>query len=356
MSQIVSSQTIVKPMVKIRRERSLPYGGEIAVRIGQQVTPLQVVVRGASPQGVYIIPAAEMLGVPADDLPKYMVAEEGAAVTRGMALAMRSRMLNKKRVIAPVDGVLYSINHGCLILQQPSETIDVRAMLHGYVTQMVSNRGVIIETTGSLVQVMWSSGHEGFGRLRTVVPEPGDFLRPEHVTMEARGSILVGGRLEDSSILEKAGENLVRGFIVGSVPAGIVSVLERFSIPVFVTEGFGDRPMSDPIFELLRQSEGREACLIDSSGGDRDHGRPEIVIPLPANSNVPVPGRSVQTLAVGQIVRILRAPHAGRVGRVVAVHNRSRTLPIGMRIPGVDVALPGGEIVFVPYLNLDLVG
>src|SRR5690606_23744535 len=112
--------------------------------------------------------------------------EKGAAVMRGMPLAVRSRMLNKKQVTSPVEGFLYSINHGCLILQQPSETIEVRAMLHGYVTQMVSNRGVIIETTGSLVQVMWSSGREGFGRLRTVVPEPGDFLRPEHVTMEAR--------------------------------------------------------------------------------------------------------------------------------------------------------------------------
>jgi hypothetical protein len=108
--------------------------------------------------------------------------------------------------------------------------------------------------------------------------------------------------------------------------------------------------MADPIFRLLQQSEGREASLFSRS---RDR-RPEIIIPLPAPEGSAGPPQSPPALAVGQRVRLLRAPHFGEVGKIVAVDTRARPSSIGLRMPGADVELAEGEIMFVPYPNLDI--
>lgn len=352
---IVSRQTMVKPLIKIRRERSLPRAGEILVRPGQDVTPVQVVARVSEQRGFYVIPAAEMLAVPAEEVKKYLLVEEGAAILEGTPLLQKSGLFGKKRFLAPADGVLYAVSHGRLILQQTPDLLEIRANLFGVVHNLVANRGVVIETIGALIQATWSAGREGYGKVTLMVNQRDGLLRSNYIGATARGAILVAGRLDNLEVLDRAAENSARGIIVGGVPAGLVPGLKKHSLPVFVTDGFGDRPMAAPLFQLLSQLEGREACLLDSTAFGRP-GRPEIVVPIPTGSMVPGPDKPVMRLEAGQKVRILRAPYAGRVGEVVGVHSRSRTTGAGTRLPGVDVQLADGEIVPIPYLNLDLIG
>lgn len=352
---IVSSQTAVTPLTRIRRQRILPQAGEVVVRVGQQVTPVQVVVRASSAAQFTIIPAGEMLGVPAEAIPDYLLVEEGAAVLRGTPLLRKPGWLNSKRVVAPVDGVLYQVTHGRLVLQQASEMVELRAMMHGFVVSYVSNRGVLIETQGTLIQAAWGAGREGYGKVQVVVSQPDEPLRAEHIGANARGMVLVAGKLTDEAVLEKAAQNSVRGIVVGSLPAGMAAAAVGAELPVLVTDAFGDEPMAEPIFRLLQQSEGREACLLDRSQ-ERRHARPEIIISLPRQEDATTTELAAKSLTAGQMVRILRAPYLGVVGRVVTVHTRPHRTPIGTRFPGADVALPDGQVVFVPYPNLDIIG
>lgn len=349
---IPASVTTLKPNVRIRRERRLPQAGEITVSVGQEVNPVQVVARASQQRGFTIVPGAELLGVPPQDIHDYLLVEEGAAVQRKKPLLERRSFLGSKTVTSPVNGVLYQVSKGRLILQQTPEMFELRAMLNGIVTGFLGNRGVTIDTQGTLIEAQWATAREGYGIIK-VVGERDTPLAPEHIGAGARGSILVCGRLSQASILDLAEENSVRGVIVGSVPGEFVPQLSNYRFPIFLTEGFGALSMSIPMFKMLQQREGLEATLLGMT--DNNWRRPEIIIPLSGEERAePLSGEPYH-LRIGQQVRIWREPYAGKTGKVVYIHKRSKVTGSGLRLPGADITLDDGRVVFVPYANLDMI-
>lgn len=344
--------TRVNPLTRILRARLLPQAGEVTVSKGQKVSPVQVVARTSQPQGYKIVPAAEILEVPPDELRKYLLVEEGAAIQRKKPLLRRSRLLGSKEYPSPINGVLYQVGNGRLILQHTPRLLELRAVVEGLVHSIRPGRGVVIETAGALLQVAWASEQEGYGRIRVVSAADAP-LRARHIDADARGTVIVAGYIEDLEPLEKAEENSVRGVIAGSIPSALLSALDRFRFPIMITEGFMGQAMADPLFQLLQQAEGREASLFGQSSGAEGN-RPEIIIPLPVSQPLESLSPHMPVLAAGDQVRILRVPYAGQVGKVVAIHTQPRRSRIGIQTPGADVELDGGEVVFIPMANLDL--
>ena len=132
-------------------------------------------------------------------------------------------------------------------------------------------------------------------------------------------------------------------------------MLGEFSVSSGYERRIGVARMTAPIFELLAQSVGRDAALL--AGMDPRAGvRPELIIPLPADQDMDTPSGANTPLSVGKLVRLLRAPHAGATGEVVAIHARAQELATGARVPAAEVKLAlSGEICLVPYANLDLI-
>jgi hypothetical protein len=348
----MAAYTRVHPLVRILRERLLPQAGEVTVGKGQKVSPVQVVARTSQQQGFKIVPAAEILGVPPEELPRYLLVEEGAAIQRNKPLLRRSRLLGSKQYLSPINGVLYQVGNGRLILQHTPRLLEMRAMVEGLVHSVRPGRGVIIETTGALLQAAWASDQEGYGKIR-VVSEADAPLRVRHIDADSRGAVIVAGCVTDVAPLEKAEENSVRGLIAGSMPSSLLSSLHRFHFPIMITEGFMGQPMAEPLFQLLQQAEGREASLFGQSSR-AEGSRPEIIIPLPANQPVEALSSQAPFLSPGDQVRILRAPYASQVGSVVALHDRPRRSAIGIQTVGADIALADGGVAFIPMANLDL--
>lgn len=347
------SATSVRSNVRILRERRLPQAGELAVSIGQQVSPVQVVARTTRQVSYTILPAAELLGVPADQLTNHLLVEEGAAIQRKKPLLERRSLLGSKRITSPVNGILYQVDHGRLILQHTSELFELRAMIQGVIRRTLGNRGVLIETVGAVVEGRWSSDREGFGRIK-VVGGHDAVLSAEHITADVRGAILVAGRVMRRNVLELAEENSARGIVVGSIPALWIPDMARYRFPIFVTEGFGQLPMAQPIHQLLESCEGREASLLGSV--DNNWSRPEIIIPGNVTGALgEAAPHHLEQLAVGQPVRICRAPHMARIGKIVAVYDKVQLTDVGTRLPGADVRLDGEQVVFVPHTNLDMI-
>jgi len=347
---LTPSATTIKPLTKIRQERMLPQAGEVVVRRGQQVTPVQVVARTSQQRGYTIVAAAELLGVAPEEVADYLLVEEGAAVQRQKPLLRKPGLLRQRRLTSPVNGVLYQVRSGRLVLQQTPDLVEVRAMMHGLVVDFIANRGVVIETKGTLIQGSWSSGREGFGAIRMVADAFDEPLRSAHIDVDARGAILVAGRIDRGDVLEEAEENSVRGVVAGSAPATLIRAMQRVRFPIVLTEGFGRQGMAGPVFDLLGKSEERDASLFAALPD-----RPEIVIPLPAPQDVEGLSGRPEPVTVGRRVRVLREPHAGEVGEVVALHTRSQSTTIGLRAAGADVALSSGKVIFVPFANLDLI-
>lgn len=349
--QHLTHATIVQPKTRIRRERLLPQEGEVIVRIGQEVTAVQVVARGHQEARFYILPASEQLQVPPDEVPNYLMVEKGALIEQGTPLLRKKRLVGGKSINSPIDGIFHDVSNGRLILLHAPEWIELRAMVHSRIINYISNRGVILEIAGALIQGVWGSGKDGHGRLRVIAETGATPVILNQVTAEINTQVLVVGKVDELDSL-KAIENLgVRGLVAGSMTADLCIQAANLAFPIILTDGIGDQGMAQPILQLLKQHEGQETTLF---ARPQDHwgNRPEIIIPQPVIADVTP---SYKPLAVGQTVRILRQPYSSQLGEVIKLYDYSRTTPIGTRVRGADVKLATGEVVLVPYENLDAI-
>lgn len=345
--------TVIQAQTKIRRARVLPKGGEIVVRVGQEVSPTQVVARTTMASDFAILPAAKKLGVAPNELSDYLVMEKGARVEAGAVLAARKRVLGGRQVTSPVDGIFFDVINGRIAIQPTSDWLELRAAVAGRIVSYVSNRGVMIETSGSLVQAAWGSGKEGVGPLKIMANSATAILTPEHLNLDVTGQILAIGVLNDPDLFYKAEDLGVRGLIVGSATAEVCRASKSASMPLIVTDSVGSGGMCAPIFQLLQQADGRTVSLFGEYNVDAGQ-RPEII--LPQASAIGLDSAVVKkALEPGQVVRILGTMQAGQMGTIKHVYSRLQATAIGMKVPGVDVVLSDGRELFVPTANIDVI-
>jgi hypothetical protein len=239
-------------------------------------------------------------------------------------------------------------------MQENRDSIELRAMIRGKIAAILSGGGVDIETNGTLIQAAWDSGHEGYGRLKTVSSSPGDWLDSEQIGTIVSGTILVAGRVDQIEVLQHIQESDAHGLIVGSMPARLCMAARSLNLPVVVTDGAGVRPMLESIFELLRQSEGREVSLLAAEKGPFTQ-RSEIIIPLPTAHVVPNDEDKDNILSVGKQVRILCLGHDLTTGEVVRLHYRPKQTATKSRVQGADVRRADGSVLYIPSVNIDLI-
>jgi hypothetical protein len=113
--------------------------------------------------------------------------------------------------------------------------------------------------------------------------------------------------------------------------------------------------MCQQAFSLVQSSMGREAMLSSDTRTRRDARRPELLIPLRADEDVPPEETSIQPLQVGAQVRLLRAPRMGKIGTVSALPTAPQLIDSGSRLPVALVTLENEEEVLVPLVNLELI-
>lgn len=344
----------VKPLALIKRERLLPRPGEVTLRIGQQVTPTQIVARTMGQPEYTILNAARVLGVPPQDVPRYLLVEEGATLTKGMPVMRKPGSLGRGKLYnSPVEGIFDHIYNGRLVLQLKPAVIELRALVRGYVNNVIAHRGITLETTGTLIQAIWGSGKEASGKIKIGSRDEKSELAANTIDIEAHGSVMVAGTILDGSLLNTLEQNGVKGLIVGSLSAAMCAAALQLSFPVILTDGIGSSGMTRAIFRLLQDAQGQEVSLfaqVNTKIGER----PEAIIPLPANTNPTNPALPGVKLELGQTVRIMRMPYLGKTGKITRLYERAKDSDIGIRMIGADVTLPEGNVVYVPYPNLDL--
>jgi hypothetical protein len=347
-------RTQITPLARIRRVRQLPYPGELAVRSGQHVTPIQVIGRAEEPVDLQVLNLVDRLGISPGELTKHLAVESGEVVERGQVLwRKRSFWGRGRQVRSPIDGTFLGVSDNQLVLQPFANLIELRAMMPGQVVGITPGRSVTLECDATFIQALYSLGPDGFGRLKVVTPTADASLGASQLTADMRGLVLVAGHLEDPDLPAQAEELGVRGIIAGSVPNRLLQVSKATALTIMVTDGLGYQPMAAPIFKLLQQAQERDVSLFVQDPLDRGS-RPEIIIALPTVGVAEPPAAPPSVLAVGQRVRLLREPYRSQMGEVVVLYDRPQVTAIEGQWPGVDVKLSGGEVVYVPCANLDL--
>lgn len=341
-------------LTTIIRERLLPISGNVVARIQQKVTAGEVVAETRWAREHALLDVARMLGVSptaADRLIKCQIDDKLAA----SAEIAVGRGIFPRSVRAPREGRVVAVGGGQVLMEVGEAKMELRAGLPGTVIQVVPNRGVIIQTSGGLVQGVWGNGRIDAGLLINLMEAPDTVLVPGRVDVSLRGSIILGGIIKNVETLQVLAELPARGLIASSITPGLISKAREMRFPILVTDGIGTLPMNSAAYRLLSTNAKREVAL-NAEAYDRYTGaRPEVVIPLPISSDPPIPNE-VETFAPGLQVRIRRPPAMGMIGSIVSIKPGLTMLPSGLRAQAAEVKLENNETVIVPLVNMEVVG
>ncbi len=347
----------VTPLTNVRRERVLPVPGEILVRTGDSVEPTQIVARADLPGEFRIVPVARLLDIQVSQTKRYLRVKPGDKVEQGQVIAKRGRLFAQS-VKSPIDGTVTASGGGRILIESPTTLFELSAFIDGRVTNVLAPHGLIIETTGAVIQGVWGAGGgpngENLGFLKCMVKKPSDSMRAGSMDLSCRGVILIGGAGLSNAALEHALEIQVGGIVVGGLSPALLPQIEQLPFPVIVTEGIGAASMSEPIFELLKTHDGREASISGRSQSRWPVVRPEIIIPLPGGTSAPSHVQIGTVLTVGARVRAVRAPYMGAVGVVTALPAQARRTETGAKVHGAHVDLGQESPIFIPLVNLEV--
>lgn len=342
----------VIPMTTIRRARKLPVQGVIAVTQNERVQATDVIAEAqAAPKHIFI-DVAQTLGVTRSTAMRYLRRELGDRVEKGDLLAGPVG-LSRRAIRAPHAGRIVTVIDGKLLFEALSNTLQLRAGFPGLVIGTDGLQTVNLETTGALVHCAWGNEREDFGVMRLIGSSPADRLEADRMDLQLRGAVLVAGICSEPTPLKQAIDIAVRGVVLGSMDADLIPFSRTLPYPVVLTEGFGDIPINQPTYDLLRTNQGREISVNARRADPYDGGHPEIIIPLPVTTPMDVP-EDLIALSPGVRVRVLRAPYAGMVGIVQTIVSHAVSYESGIMARSARVDLLGERSALVPLANLEV--
>lgn len=360
----------VTPYAVLRRERRLPLKGRVLVEVGERVGPGTVVARSELPGNVQTVNLAARLSADPARIADSMLVPVGSPIRRGEALATARSLfgLVTQHVESPCDGTIESVSAitGQLILREPPIPVEVTAYVEGEVVEVLPEEGVVIEARGAFLQGIFGVGGETSGPLVMGVEGPDRELTRERLRPEFRGAVVVGGSYVSYEALMHARSVGVAAVVVGGFDDGDLRRLlgrdlgvaitgsEDLGFTLVLTEGFGRIRMADRAWRLLAGGAGRSASVSGATQIRAGVMRPEIVIPSPGVEGIEE--NYGTALEIGSLLRVIREPYFGRIGRVVDLPTELHVLDSEARVRVVVVEfVEQGERVTVPRSNVELI-
>jgi hypothetical protein len=357
----------------LRRERKLPLPGDVLVQVGQKVTAETIVARTQLPGNVQSVNAANVLGVLPEDVEEVLTKPVGSKVEKGETFAESRSFfgLFRSKCHAPVKGTVESVSKvtGQVLIREEPIPVEVDAYVDGTIVEVHPRSGVTVETQGAFIQGIFGVGGETCGEIHMAVSAPGEPLEERAIDASTRGKILVGGAYVTTPVLKKAVAAGVRAVVVGGFDDQDLRLLlgydlgvaitgsEELGITLIVTEGFGSIPMAARTFELLRSCEGRRVSVSGATQIRAGVLRPEIVAPSPDGA----PARDGHVDAAegglhpGSMVRVIRQPYFGKIGRVTALPPELMPLETEAKVRVLEVDFGDGSQTLLPRANVEMI-
>lgn len=346
--------THVLPVAAIRRERLMSAEGRIIARRGQQVNPIDIVAEAVFRPEHLLLDIGLGLGLSAKEADQYIQRRAGDEVGEGDVLAGPVG-IGRRVVRAPKPGTVVVAGEGQVLMELEGEFSELTAGYSGEVSEIVGARGVIIETTGSLIQGVWGNGKINYGLLNILAHAPDELLSPDRMDISLRAAVVMAGYCEDEKVLRSAEELPIRGMILASMDSALVPVALSVNYPIILIEGFGKLPMNQEAY-LILSSSGRREVSLNAEPWDRiGNTRPEVVISAEEGTYPEVPSDLVN-FSVGQTVRVVTPPYKSILGKLTSLPQGIVRLPSGLLAAAAEVSLLNGDTVQVPLANLEIIG
>ncbi len=357
----------------VRRERKLPLPGTVLVKVGDTVQAETIVARTELPGNVQTVNVANLAGVLPEDVLETLVKPVGSPLTKGETFAESRSFfgLFRSKVASPIDGTLESVSKvtGQALLREPPIPVEVDAYVDGKILEVHPNQGVTVETRGSFIQGIFGIGGETSGTLQVLADSPADLLREGSITEKHRGAVVVGGSHVNTATLRHAVKMGVKAIVIGGFDdqdlreflgydLGVaITGHEEKGLTLVVTEGFGTIPMARRTFDLLKQCEGRKVSVSGATQIRAGVLRPEIIAPRLAETagKDAAPDASERGLEVGSLIRAIRQPYFGRLGKVTALPAELTPLETEAKVRVLEVDFGDGSHVLLPRANVEMI-
>ena len=341
----------ILPVTVIRRERLLPISGKVLVRTQQKVVATNVIAETNLQSEYLLLDIARGLGMPTERADRFIQCKVGDQLAEGDVVAGPVG-LTRRLIRSPRNGKTILTGNGQVLLELSGLPFRIKAGISGTVTDLITDRGAVIETTGALIQGVWGNGGIENGLMTILKQASSQMLVMSDIDISLRGSIVLATHCADPDVLKFAEELPLRGLILASMTPNLIPIAKKLHIPVLVLEGFGHFPMNSLVSKLLNTSDKREIAINAEPWNRYTGTRPEIVIPLSAPGNVTTP-QEVGAFALGRRVHVIRAPKAGEIGTIVNL-KETAFFPGGLRATAAEVHLESGENHIFPIANLEL--
>lgn len=370
MGQAFTPGLAVKKVAEVSRVRELPVPGEVLVKVGDRVTSGQTVARAFLPGDLHILRIAEKLAIEPFEVAKGLRVRQGDTVREGDLLCEHAGLfgLFKSRYNSPVDGIVELVTEGTghVAVRSAAKPIQIDAYISGVVTAVDPGKSATITARGAFVQGIFGVGGERRGTI-LIVNSKSPKLEPTDMPGDVSGAVLVCKARPTLGAIHAASNGgaaaLVSGSIDDAVLAGYLGYDlgialtgdEDIPMSVIITEGFGDLPMSDRTFELLKSLQGKEASINGATQVRAGALRPEIIVAGDSAESGAETAALNSALQIGTKVRIIRVPYFGQSASVVELPHEMKKIPTGAFARVLVAKLPNGELVTVPRANVELI-
>lgn len=357
---------------KHRIMRRLPISGDVRVKMNDQLKAGDIVAETNLPGNVHPVNLANQMSLPPADVVACMLKAEGDSIAIDEPLAQSKGLfgLFKNTVNSRFEGTVETISPvtGQVIIRGAHLPVQVQAYMSGTVVSVSEGEGCEVEADVAYVQGIFGVGGETQGTIKVVGTGHEQELTADLITNDMSGCIIVGGARMSVEAIRRAREVKAVGIISGGIDDQDLKELlgydlgvaitgrEDLGITVIVTEGFGEIAMSERTHAMLREFEGREASINGATQIRAGVMRPEIIIPL---ESVPAAENEGQfeegQLEVGRLLRVIRDPWFGMIGKVSDLPSKPHVLGSGSKARVLEVTFPSGEKAIVPRANVELI-
>lgn len=355
----------------VEKVRRLPIKGKVIKSIGDKLLPDEVVATTDLPGNVRIIKVASILSIGPSDIFDSLKVKIGDKVEKGDLIAQTEGIFGffKSEVFSPIDGSIESISDvtGQLILREKPIPVEVDAYMSGIVKNILPEEGVTIQTNAAFIQGIFGIGGEARGDIEVLVKDRSEELSSELINESHQGKIIVGGSFITLNTFKKAMSLKVAGVVVGGFnyydleeilgyTLGVaITGSEEIETSLIVTEGYGNIKMSKRTFDLLSDYNKNFASINGATQIRAGVIRPEIVIPLNEKNLKKDPLSSTsQGIQKGSLVRVIRAPHFGSMGKVVELPPELQKMESETMVRVAIIKIDNEKLI-IPRSNLEMV-
>jgi hypothetical protein len=351
---MLASITHILPLTTVVRKRLLPFDGRVIAKLGQKVNATDVVADAVVGRKHMILDVARLLRVSPKNVTAYVKIKKGQKVAKGEVIAETTGLFAHE-VTAPAEGRVVAMGGGKMVIVTGGAPFELAAGIPGIISEVIPDRGVVIRATGAVIQGLWGNGRLDSGVMISVIDRPDEVFDPNRLDVSIRGSIILGGYVDDPAVLKNSVDLAVRGLILSSMSPALLPQATEAAFPIILLDGFGSRPMNSMAYKLLSTNIRRDVAL-NAEIYDRLNGtRPEVFIPLPVSQEPPEP-RDVEAFAAGQTVRVISLTSPAQLGTVTQLLANLVALPNGLKARSAEVRLESGEQILVPLTNLEVLG